>query len=348
MVDQIPGLRRLPSDSHGCSSTWDQRRGLHGDAVPGRAVHRRHLPVRRAGARAARRRMRVPASARVYAANTVGSIAGSVCAASSWFRRSALRDARGRAPRSNLALAAAAALLFEPRRPWLARCAAAAGRRARAFAPPGTPWGMLRSSSMQAGGGAWGRSSATSASAAPRRSWSPRSDFPGACAPMACPEAGMPRPGTWPNRHRGDALALGCCRCWRGPRRARCCSSGSAAAWRSRSVPTSIERIDVIELEPEVLDANRASSRRALARSARRSARPHPPERRAQRAAARRRTRFDAIVSQPSHPWAGGAAHLYTHEFFELVSSRLTPGRCLRAVDRFPVRRRGAVPLPAR
>ena len=26
--------------------------------------------------------------------------------------------------------------------------------------------------------------------------------------------------------------------------------------------------------------------------------------------------RFDAIVSQPSHPWAGGAAHLYTHEFF--------------------------------
>ena len=36
--------------------------------------------------------------------------------------------------------------------------------------------------------------------------------------------------------------------------------------------------------------------------------------------------RFDAIVSQPSHPWAGGAAHLYTHEFFELVSRRLAPG----------------------
>ncbi|MEE2678199.1 MAG: fused MFS/spermidine synthase, partial [Myxococcota bacterium] len=34
--------------------------------------------------------------------------------------------------------------------------------------------------------------------------------------------------------------------------------------------------------------------------------------------------KFDAIVSQPSHPWSGGAAHLYTREFFELVQSRLS------------------------
>jgi hypothetical protein len=34
--------------------------------------------------------------------------------------------------------------------------------------------------------------------------------------------------------------------------------------------------------------------------------------------------RYDAIVSQPSHPWGAGASHLYTREFFTLVRDRLT------------------------
>jgi hypothetical protein len=36
--------------------------------------------------------------------------------------------------------------------------------------------------------------------------------------------------------------------------------------------------------------------------------------------------RYDAIVSQPSHPWTAGASHLYTREFFALVRERLAPG----------------------
>jgi hypothetical protein len=36
--------------------------------------------------------------------------------------------------------------------------------------------------------------------------------------------------------------------------------------------------------------------------------------------------RFGAIVSQPSHPWTAGASHLYTREFFSLVSRHLEPG----------------------
>ena len=36
-------------------------------------------------------------------------------------------------------------------------------------------------------------------------------------------------------------------------------------------------------------------------------------------------TRFDAVVSQPSHPWTAGASHLYTREFSALVHSRLSP-----------------------
>jgi hypothetical protein len=35
--------------------------------------------------------------------------------------------------------------------------------------------------------------------------------------------------------------------------------------------------------------------------------------------------RYDAIVSQPSHPWTSGASHLYTRDFFDLAASRLAP-----------------------
>ena len=34
--------------------------------------------------------------------------------------------------------------------------------------------------------------------------------------------------------------------------------------------------------------------------------------------------RYDAIVSQPSHPWTAGASHLYTREFMQLAHDHLT------------------------
>ena len=36
------------------------------------------------------------------------------------------------------------------------------------------------------------------------------------------------------------------------------------------------------------------------------------------------RERYDAILSQPSHPWTAASSHLYTREFFELVRDHLT------------------------
>ena len=36
--------------------------------------------------------------------------------------------------------------------------------------------------------------------------------------------------------------------------------------------------------------------------------------------------RYDAIVSQPSHPWTAGASHLYTREFMQLAHDHLNPG----------------------
>jgi hypothetical protein len=88
-------------------------------------------------------------------------------------------------------------------------------------------------------------------------------------------------------------------------------------------VPESVKRIDVIEIEPVVVDANIAT----------RSLRSHDPltdqrlniiinDARAALNLANRR--YDAIVSQPSHPWTAAASHLYTREFLLQSRAHLT------------------------
>jgi len=90
-------------------------------------------------------------------------------------------------------------------------------------------------------------------------------------------------------------------------------------------VPLSVEEIDVIELEPEVVEANRRVPDR-------RGGDPLADPRvrlllgDARGALMLSDTLYDAIVSQPSHPWTSGASHLYTREFFELARTRLKPG----------------------
>ncbi len=46
--------------------------------------------------------------------------------------------------------------------------------------------------------------------------------------------------------------------------------------------------------------------------------------------------RYDVIISQPSYPWAAGAARLFTREYFELIQAALTPNGV--AVIWFPSR----------
>ena len=58
--------------------------------------------------------------------------------------------------------------------------------------------------------------------------------------------------------------------------------------------------------------------------------------------------RYDAIVSQPSHPWTAGASHLYTREFMQLAHDHLTPGRRVRAVDERDLHGRGPAALADR
>ena len=103
-------------------------------------------------------------------------------------------------------------------------------------------------------------------------------------------------------------------------------------------VPPGVEQIDVIELEPEVIAANRTISER-------RQKDPFADPRLniiindARGALALTDKRYDVIVSQPSHPWTAGASHLYTREFLDIARAHLRPGgvflqwMCVSCVD---------------
>ena len=91
------------------------------------------------------------------------------------------------------------------------------------------------------------------------------------------------------------------------------------------AVPSTIDQIDLIELESEVVEANRVVG------DGRVGGNPLDDDRLTLRLGDARGslmltdTEYDAIVSQPSHPWTSGASHLYTREFFEMVRDRLAP-----------------------
>jgi spermidine synthase len=90
-------------------------------------------------------------------------------------------------------------------------------------------------------------------------------------------------------------------------------------------VPPSVARIDVIELEPKVLEANSVN-----AHLRKRNPLVDPRVRiilnDARGALRLTNKRYDAIVSQPSHPWTAGASHLYTREFMQMARDHLNPG----------------------
>ena len=87
-------------------------------------------------------------------------------------------------------------------------------------------------------------------------------------------------------------------------------------------VPPTVEEIDVIELEPKVVEANRSIGDK-------RKYQPLDDPRvslfinDARSALALSEKKYDFIVSQPSHPWSAGASHLFTREYMQMVSDHL-------------------------
>jgi spermidine synthase len=259
------------------------------------------------------------ATARVYAWNTVGAIVGALGAGFALLPELGFAATVSVGVAANLGLAALAALSVRPRRARLAVAAAAASALLLAL-PARTPWSLLSVSPMtrvsnsgEIAFAAVGRSSTVllfdqkaafrlttnglSEALVERTGMLPKSSvvhWLGLLPPLVRPEA-------------RDLLVVGL-------------GGGSAV----ESVPSSIASIDVIELEPEVLNANRQmAAERAIDPLANPRIRVHIGDARGVLRLTQKK--YDAIASQPSHPWTAGASHLYTREFFSMVRSHLKP-----------------------
>jgi spermidine synthase len=96
--------------------------------------------------------------------------------------------------------------------------------------------------------------------------------------------------------------------------------TGSSAGWLG-AVP-GMERVDVVELEPLVVDVARVCdevNRNALA-----NANVYVSIGDARETLLTARERYDLIVSEPSNPFRAGVASLFTREYYEAARDRLT------------------------
>lgn len=100
---------------------------------------------------------------------------------------------------------------------------------------------------------------------------------------------------------------------------------GFGAGKAVTGVPPTVEEIDVIELEPKVIEANRYVSDQRE-NDPLQDARLSVYINDARSALALTSKTYDVIISQPSHPWSAGASHLYTTEFMQLAADRLNEG----------------------
>ena len=260
------------------------------------------------------------ATARVYTWNTFGAIAGALGASFVLLPAFGFAGTVAIGAATSLALAAASALANAPRRIAIAALAGALGV-GLAWRPPSAPWALLRRSPLQEGGyfgdivfTAVGRSS-TVVLLDQLLSWRLNSN--------GLPEASIERAGVLP--------LPGSIQYWLGflpslvrPELRDLLVIGLGGGTGVESVPASVAAIDVIELEPEVVAANRLiASERARDPLADPRVRVHIGD--ARGALSLTTKRYGAIVSQPSHPWTSGASHLYTREFFAQVREHLAP-----------------------
>jgi spermidine synthase len=91
------------------------------------------------------------------------------------------------------------------------------------------------------------------------------------------------------------------------------------------AIPPSVRNIDVIELEDKVVEANHHVAAIRL-RDPLADSRVNLILNDARGALQLTNKRYDAVVSQPSHPWTAGASHLYTREFMQQAKNHLNPG----------------------
>ena len=259
-----------------------------------------------------------PATARVYAWNTLGAIAGSVLAGFFLIPWLGFEGAVRLAVGINFGLGAATLLAVCGAVRW-ALGGALATALAAALHQPGAPIHLLNSSVVDSGRGgesifyAVGRSATV---------FLKREGGYFYLRTNGLPEAFIEPAGAPPLRHsqkwltalpvvaRPDAQSI--------------LIVGFGGGVAIEGVPPTVEAIDVIEIEPQVIAANRAVAER-------RRYDPLADERvrivvnDARNALMLTDKPYDIIVSQPSHPWTAGASHLYTKEFIGLAKQHLHP-----------------------
>ena len=101
--------------------------------------------------------------------------------------------------------------------------------------------------------------------------------------------------------------------------------TGQTAGWMAR-VP-SVARVDVVELEPVVLDIARACA--PVNAGAMSNPKVHITIADAREMLLATGRTYDVIVSEPSNPYRAGIASLLTSEFYQAVRDRLRPGGIL-------------------
>ena len=98
--------------------------------------------------------------------------------------------------------------------------------------------------------------------------------------------------------------------------------TGTTAGWLA-AVP-SMQRVDVVELEPAVIRMARQYA--PVNRDALDNPKVHVQAGDARETLLVSRARFDIIFSEPSNPYRAGVASLYTREFYEAAGARLERG----------------------
>jgi len=262
------------------------------------------------------------ATARVYAWNTVGAITGAIATGFWLLPGLGFAGTLTAAAATNLALAAACAGLARPAARRLV-AAAGVGLLALVVFRPGEPWRLLRASPIT-GPSSQGEVSffAVGRSASVLLIDDGRSFR---LASNGLPEASIFRADLESPGLNLEARWLGLLPVLANPAARSLLIVGLGGAKALEAVPRTVSSIGLIELEAEVVHANRAVG-------ALRGGDPLADPRMqlivndARGALQLTNARFDAITSQPSHPWTAGASHLYTREFFSLVRDHLAPG----------------------
>ncbi len=98
--------------------------------------------------------------------------------------------------------------------------------------------------------------------------------------------------------------------------------TGSTAAWLAQG--PGLERVDVLELEPAVLELARRGS--AITRNVLADPRVRVVIGDARESLGELTDRYDVIFSEPSNPYRAGVASLFTVDFFREAAARLAPG----------------------